>query len=123
MTAYFGEDWGAPVTEGATRVPTPVGHPCALCEEAIVDGDGGTFIGMVTPVALFGTDMTCTPTVATRRRPVHKECSLREVMGGIGHLLNHRQWCVERGDPDAGLSLRRSSMLVWSYVQDQDGGM
>jgi hypothetical protein len=38
--------------------------------------------------------------------PAHNECSLRSALGGIGHLWNHQYWCMERRDPDAGLSYR-----------------
>jgi hypothetical protein len=41
---------------------------------------------------------------------------LREVMGGIGHLLDHDHFCVERHDPDAGLPYRLSALLVDTYV-------
>ena len=50
-------------------------------------------------------------------RKMHTECSLREVMGGIGHLIAHQHWCVERHDPDAGLTYRQSAQLCWTYVE------
>jgi hypothetical protein len=46
----------------------------------------------------------------------HRECFLRESMGGIGHLIAHAYWCFERGDPDAGLTYRQSALLVDTYV-------
>lgn len=46
----------------------------------------------------------------------HRECTLREVMGGIGHLRDHAYWCLERHDPDGGLSRRESARLVWQWV-------
>jgi len=46
---------------------------------------------------------------------VHRECHLREVMGGIGHCIAHDYWCLEKHDPDAGLTTRQSSLLVWTY--------
>lgn len=89
---YFGEKWDAPVTDDAAEIPTPVGARCMHCREAIAEGDQGTVNegGWVS----------------------HKECSLRGVMGGIGHLVDHAFFCHGIG-PDAGLSYRRSARLVW----------
>ena len=42
----------------------------------------------------------------------HRECMLRSVCGGIGHLLDHHRYCVVDGDPDAGLGYRQSSLCV-----------
>jgi hypothetical protein len=48
---------------------------------------------------------------------IHRECSLRSVMGGIGHLIAHDYWCGEpRHDPDAGLTYRQSALLVDEFV-------
>jgi hypothetical protein len=46
----------------------------------------------------------------------HYECSLREVMGGIGHHIAHSYWCTQQHDPDAGLTRRQSSKLVVALV-------
>jgi hypothetical protein len=46
----------------------------------------------------------------------HRECLLRDVVGGIGHLIAHDYWCTEKGDPDAGLTRRQSSLLVDAWV-------
>lgn len=50
-------------------------------------------------------------------RVVHRECGLRSVLGGIGHLTNHDYWCKENVDPDGGHTYRRSAQLVWVWVQ------
>jgi hypothetical protein len=50
-------------------------------------------------------------------RFTHRECALREVMGGIGHQIAHEYWCLQRHDPDAGLSYRHSAQLVWKLTQ------
>lgn len=47
---------------------------------------------------------------------MHRECALRSVMGGIGHLIAHDYWCIERHDPDAGLTYRQSALLVDAFV-------
>jgi len=46
----------------------------------------------------------------------HRECGLRSVVGGIGHLVAHGYWCVQKGDPDAGMTYRQSALLVDAYV-------
>jgi hypothetical protein len=84
-------------------VDTPVGFVCVLCEEPVGPDDQGSFMG-TTEQPYFG--------------PVHRECSLRGVLGGIGHLQNHLAFCVDKHDPDAGFSYRESALLVWSWVQD-----
>lgn len=90
---FFG-DWDAPITDNGVRIPTPVGEKCIWCEETIIEGEaGGIYIdGHIT----------------------HKECNLRQTMGGIGHLVDHGRYCREAG-PDAGLSHRQSALLVWRW--------
>ena len=48
--------------------------------------------------------------------PGHRECMLRSVVGGIGHLIAHEYWCVQHRDPDAGLTYRQSALLVDAWV-------
>ena len=46
----------------------------------------------------------------------HRICLLRDVLGGIGHLVAHEYWCSQRGDPDAGLTYYQSARLVQAWV-------
>ncbi len=47
----------------------------------------------------------------------HHECSLRSVLGGIGHQIAHEYWChLGKGDPDAGLTYRQSAKMVRALV-------
>jgi hypothetical protein len=46
----------------------------------------------------------------------HRECMLRSGLGGIGHLLDHDEWCIRRGDTDAGMSFRDSALAVAELV-------
>lgn len=46
----------------------------------------------------------------------HRECSLRSVLGGIGHLIDHAHFCKGMGDPDAGLDRRTSALMVDVWV-------
>ena len=58
-------------------------------------------------------------TIYTEQGPRHGhyQCALREVLGGIGHLVAHEFWCVQRHDPDGGLTRRQSALLVAEYVK------
>ncbi len=46
---------------------------------------------------------------------VHRQCQLREALGGIGHCIAHDYWCLQMHDPDAGLTYHQSAKLVWTY--------
>ena len=46
----------------------------------------------------------------------HHCCSLREVMGGIGHHLGHDYWCKQMHDTDAGLTRHQSAQMVVALV-------
>jgi hypothetical protein len=46
----------------------------------------------------------------------HRECMLRNVLGGIGHLLDHAHFCKGELGPDAGLDYRTSSLMVDIWV-------
>lgn len=46
----------------------------------------------------------------------HRECLLRSVLGGIGHLEDHQHWCNEVGDPDGGRTYRQSAIEVEEWV-------
>jgi hypothetical protein len=49
--------------------------------------------------------------------PSHRECGLRMVLGGIGHLVDHAHYCGELHDPDAGMSYRESARMVAMWVE------
>jgi hypothetical protein len=111
---YFGERWDAPVFDDtdARQFPTPVGEPCLLCEEAVVDGDRG-FLRVV--VRSIGPGMT-----STEMLPVHRECDLRNVVGGLDHLqgrCQHTGHCNQLRE-QAGRSLREDALAVWTWVQE-----
>lgn len=73
-----------------------------MCEEPVGDAADD-----ISPTALF------TP---EGRRTTHRSCMLREVIGGIGHLVAHEYWCLQHHDPDAGLTFRQSALLVDAFV-------
>lgn len=71
---------------------------CTLCEETIADWT------------------TC---VAIGQELAHRECALRSVMGGIGHLTDHPHWCVEMHDPDGGMTYRQSALAADRWVTER----
>jgi hypothetical protein len=79
---------------------------CEFCGEDITFDDE--------PAAMLG---VMDADGAARQGFVHRQCSLREVMGGIGHLIAHDYWCLQKHDPDGGLTTRQSSLLVWEYYR------
>jgi hypothetical protein len=93
---FFGEPWPSGICDDGHRVATPLGARCALCGEQIAQDDRGSFMG--------------------DGSPVHRECSLRSVLGGYGHFTDHAYWCVRRHDPDGDLSYRESALRVWEMV-------
>jgi hypothetical protein len=44
----------------------------------------------------------------------HRECAMREVLGGIGHHEDHSYWCLNVGDPDGGRTRRQSALEVFA---------
>lgn len=71
---------------------------CVLCDEAILER--------------FDAWVPLNPA-----QYVHYECSLRSVMGGIGHQIAHDYWCVQQHDTDAGLTYRQSAKMVVALVE------
>lgn len=74
---------------------------CPLCDETVDPEAQGQAIG--TPEGL---------------RFAHRECLLREVLGGIGHLTDHARWCNGEHDPDGGSSRRESALAVDAWVHE-----
>jgi hypothetical protein len=72
------------------------GLNCGLCDEPILDGE---------------------PLSPTHGLVMHQECGLREVIGGIGHLIDHARYCRELHDPDGGFTYRQSARLVQMWVE------
>lgn len=96
MTIRAFGTWDAPITDGAEWVPVPLGLFCMYCREAFREGDSGSI--METGYAQ------------------HRECSLRGVMGGVGHQVDHARYCRGELGTDAGLTYRQSAWLVWRHM-------
>jgi len=68
---------------------------CPLCEEPVLANDDSHPVSGI---------------------PAHRECLLRNVMGGIGHIENHAYWCNEMHDPDGGRTYRQSGIEVDQWI-------
>lgn len=102
---YFGERWGdVPTLNLGPMVVTPVGQNCFDCNEEFVAGDQGVMIGVV-PDA---------------KRPVHRECHLRALLGSIGHLLKvchcFRTESAGPIEDFPGITRRQNAMLVMAWI-------
>jgi hypothetical protein len=91
--------WDAPLTDVAEWIEVPLELSCMHCVERFRAGENG---------AVFPTGYAA-----------HRECHLRAVMGGIGHHVDHAHYCRSALGPDAGLTRRQSSLLVWSVLVDR----
>lgn len=101
---WFGDAYGAPYEADTPHAPTPVGDPCAWCDEAIQEGDSGLLVPM------FGTG----PSV---ERAYHYDCHLRGIVGGVNHLLGNCACCGGTEMPDPPDMSRREAarraVLTW----------
>jgi hypothetical protein len=86
--------WDAPITDDAEWIDVPTELSCMHCRERFEAGDNG---------AIMPTGFAA-----------HRECHLRAVLGGIGHMVDHEFFCHGELGPDAGLSYRTSALLVWN---------
>lgn len=96
---YFGERWDAPAFDyNAEKVLTPVGGFCLHCEERIEYGDSGTFVNGFSPV--------------------HIECWLRMMLGGVNHLLGTCSCAGGDQQPDPEhISRRDAARMVKTLVE------
>jgi hypothetical protein len=94
----FGE-WDAPVTDDAEWIAVPLEFSCMYCQEPFEEGDNG---------CIYPTGYAA-----------HRECQLRAVWGGIGHIVDHARYCRSELGTDAGLTMRQSSWLVWRHFHGE----
>lgn len=108
---FFGERWDVPMMENARQVPTPVARLCAHCDEEIRAGQQGV---MRVHVGMEG----------SRLKPVHRECDVRALVGGVYHL---RGLCICQGgnmDPDPAWATRReAALLAFGYLLATGGAL
>lgn len=103
---FFGEAWPSAICGLLEPGPTPVGEECMFCDEAIVDGDRGSWMQAVSM-----TDQGPAPCW----HPAHRECQLRSVVGGLAHLAGR---CSCQGGPgptpeEKAMSEREEALAVW----------
>jgi hypothetical protein len=106
---YFGNRWDAPLFDDvdAVQVLTPVGRTDPYCGDMIQEGDRGF---LRSAVAADGD---------WQLLPVHRECELRNVLGGFDHLQGRCRYtghCNELRE-QAGRSLREDALAVWAWIE------
>lgn len=85
------------------RAETPVGKPCAFCEEPIEAGDDGWLM----------------PSIGTKEReiPFHHACQLRTILGSVAHQ-QRRCSCFVSGSAcgdDPTLTRRQAAQAALGY--------
>lgn len=85
-------------------------NECLLCQVEIAKGEPSR------PMPYIDAERV------VHMRHVHDVCGLRDVVGGIGHLTDHKHWCLEMGDPDMGLSFYESAKLVRAWIDEHGIG-
>ena len=99
LSKWFGASWGAPVCEDDDHVDTPVGAICLRCDEAISAEDRG-FLRVH---------------IAEGRatvRPIHLECDVRTIIGGLNHLRHTCSCCGGTDPPDPDYMTKREAALA-----------
>ena len=90
---WFGEQ---PTSSNEEKVPVPVGACCAWCEEKFVANESGVVIPHVD-------DNT------VQNLPYHSECSLRFIVGSLGHVLGECQCFGGDMDDPPNMTKRESA--------------
>ena len=108
---WFGHSWGAPICREGSKVEVPVGEPCLWCSEAITADDQG----VSTPyLGEIGTDWCM--------RPMHLDCQLRSILGGINHQRGDCTCCGGVMPPDPPeLTLREAARQAANYRAPRTG--
>ena len=102
--AWFGGESWCPATDEGTRVDAPVGKQCYACLTPILDGEDGYLRPYL---RTDGTEML----------PIHKECDLRGILGGLDHLQRTCR-CYGGTSPRAKeMTHREEAIAVWRYWQ------
>lgn len=96
---WFGNPGGAPYEADSEHIDTPVGEHCQWCEEAIVAEDDGVTID------------TYREGVGWRDSPMHYECHLRSLIGGLNHLRGRCTCCGGDQPPDPPELTRRQAAI------------
>jgi hypothetical protein len=110
--AIFGAHWDAALLDGPKRrVATPLGLPCLRCDEPIAADDRGLLQPVIFEVD-GDLDTECT------FWPVHLECDLLSVVGGLAHTMGRCACVTRRPDPPWAGTKREEALAVMAYVND-----
>jgi len=106
---WFGKPGGAAFEADTPHVETPVGEACARCDEPIEAGDDGVLMWHI----------------GGGYRPLHYECQLRQIVGGLNHQMGRCYCCGGDQPPDPpGSTKREAARAATSYYhakQNQRG--
>lgn len=105
---FFGEPWPSELCNLLEPGPTPVGEDCMFCEEAIVEGDRGSWVQAVG----FG-DGGPYPCW----HPTHRECQIRELLGGLPHMQQRCSCFGGTGytEEEKQWTARQEALACWDY--------
>lgn len=90
---WFGPPVGAPHEADSPQVQAPIGMECWRCRDPIAEGESG-----VMP-----------DDVLRWERPMHRECFLRGIVGGLNHQLRRCTCCGGDQPPDPPELTRREA--------------
>lgn len=97
MMKWFGPPGGAAFEQDCPHVSAPADGTCAWCGEAVDEQAGGVLLPLVTEEG-------------PRELAYHHDCHLRQVIGGLNHVLGRCLCCGGAEEPDPKwLSLRQSA--------------
>lgn len=96
---WFGKAYGCAYESDMPHAPTPVGESCAHCDEAISDGD----TGLIT--AYLGTE-------GWTFKPLHYDCHMRGIVGGLNHQLGKCTCCGGTEPPDPPHMSKRAAAIA-----------
>jgi len=101
---WFGDAYGAEYEDDTPHTPTPVGAICPRCDEAIGPRDSGL-----------------TMMWNGEEKPLHYECHLRGIIGGVNHLRKNCTCCGGTEPPDPPeLTKRqaaRAAVSTWHWLR------
>lgn len=101
---WFGRAYGAAYEDDSAPVPVPVGMHCKRCDEAFTaDSDG--FLMTYWDADKGAHDIG-----------MHYECHMRQIIGGLNHLLGICTCCGGDAPPDPpALSKRQAAQAAVQY--------
>jgi hypothetical protein len=105
MMKRFGPAVGAPYESDALHVPAPIGMLCRRCGEPIAEGESG-----VIPSGVLRWE-----------DPMHYECFLRGIVGGLNHQLGRCHCCGGDQPPDPEGMTRREAAIKAVEAWEQRG--